>query len=199
MLICGVTGPSGSGKGYLCEMLEAPDIYIIDTDSVYHKLTAESGECTRAIENRFGSSVINTDGSLNRAKLAEIVFNERGMLGVLNDITHPIIAKKCNEIIAMKQKEGYKAVIIDAPLLFESGLNSICDFVIAVIADEEVRIKRIMERDSITREKAELRITNQHKNEFYTEQADIIVTNNSNEIETQAIKIRKIINENGGN
>lgn len=195
MMVCGVTGPSGAGKGFFCSLLDAPDIYIIDIDKVYHEMTDYPSECLLAIKERFGPVVINNDGSLNRQVLGSIVFNDKSKLDVLNAITHPLIVKKCHEIIDEKKNQGYFAVVVDAPLLFESELNRECDLVIAVISDKEERIRRISKRDNISRKKAEERISSQHSNDFYSERADITVINNGDEIFLQAKRISKIIRD----
>lgn len=195
MKIIGITGPSGAGKGYFCSLLKHPGIFVIDTDAVYRSITSGYGECMRRIEERFGGKVVNADGSLNRKELADIVFNDRGKLALLNDITHPLISKECREIINKKREEGYAAVLLDAPLLFEAGLEKICDTVICVIADKEIRKKRIILRDKISERDAEIRIENQHSNDYYSSRADITVTNNEGEIETQAKKILEILTE----
>ena len=195
MKIIGITGPSGAGKGYFCSLLKHPGICVIDTDAVYRSITSGYGECMRRIEERFGGKVVNADGSLNIKELADIVFNDRGKLALLNDITHPLISKECREIINKKREEGYAAVLLDAPLLFEAGLEKICDTVICVIADKEIRKKRIILRDKISERDAEIRIENQHSNDYYSSRADITVTNNEGEIETQAKKILEILTE----
>lgn len=197
MLVCGVTGPSGAGKGYFCSLLASPEIYIIDTDAIYREMTAGPSDCMRAIEARFGSCVVKEDGSLDRKALASIVFNDRGKLTVLNSITHPFISERCRDIIEEKRAGGLTAVLVDAPLLFEAGLDGDCDLVIAVVGDEEERIRRITERDGITREVALERLSNQHSNGYYSSRADITVVNNGDAIYDQAKKISEIIKESG--
>lgn len=180
MIVIGLTGPSGAGKGMTARIFEYYNIQSADADAVYDEIISPPSECLDEIKREFGDEVINSDSSLNRAELGRIVFSDKseGKLEKLNSITHKYIIARYNEIIEENRKNDVKCMIIDAPLLFEAGLDSKCDFVISVIADKEIRIKRITERDSISREKALLRINAQKSDEFYTSKSDFVIFNN---------------------
>lgn len=197
MKIIGLTGPSGSGKGELCAILEKFGIFSIDTDRVYHQLLAPPSACLDELSAHFGSQILNSDGSLDRAALAKKVFapGAGSELEVLNRITHKYVLGKAREIISEFSQQGCSAVIVDAPALYESGFDKECDFCVAVIADKETRVERIMARDGISRDAAEKRINAQKPDSFYTEHARIVIYNNSNtsELQKQALEILRVL------
>lgn len=179
MKVIGLCGGSGSGKGFIGKMFLSLDIPTIDTDKVYHELISKKSDCTLALIDEFGTDILNPDGSVSRPALRSLVFSHgtRERLNRLNEITHKFILNKTEELIKEYERLGKKAVIIDAPLLFESGFNQKCDIIILVTAEREVRIKRIMERDLITREAAERRIDSQLSDELLKERVDIVIDN----------------------
>ena len=137
---------------------------------------------------------MNVDGTLNRAALAKTVF-EKGAeekLDALNKITHKYVLGKAREMIADFEKIGCPAVIVDAPALYESGFDKECDFSVAVLADKEIRIGRIMERDGLSHQAAAARINAQKPDDFYKERAKVVIYNNSDKSDLQ-IKAREII------
>lgn len=125
----------------------------------------------------FGANILDEYGELDRYELSEIIYNDDKKRNELNNITLPYIVKKIkDEIESQKDKE---VIIIDAPLLFESGLNEICNITIGVISEKELQIKRIIDRDYITENQARKRIESQNSNEFYREHCDEIIENNN--------------------
>ena len=195
MKIIGLTGPTGAGKSFSYSVFERYNIYCIDTDSVYHDLLIPPSRCVDELVKNFGDSILNGDGTLNRKDLAKIVFSDAShqKVELLEKITHKYIIDKTHEIIDKCYQNGNTAVVIDAPVLFESELAFECDFSIAVICDKETRLKRIMERDSLTREQALMRINAQQPDEYFTSRANYTVVNDSpdNTSEEQIIEILK--------
>ncbi len=180
MKIIGLCGGSGSGKGTVAELLSLYGIVSIDTDAVYHEITSHTSPCLDEIMEAFGKSVINPDGSLNRKALAKIVFSgEDSMIkrSLLNKISHKHVWDKTKEIISDLKMSGAEFVIIDAPLLFESGFNKECDIVIAVTADIDIRIQRIIKRDSIDKNAATLRIKSQLPDNYLIDNSDFHIEN----------------------
>ena len=179
MKIIGLCGGSGSGKGAVSSLFGNYGIPAIDTDAVYHDITSHPSDCLDALASEFGPSVVN-GGRLDRATLREIVFNSPDSaekLNRLNAITHKYIIDETEKIISAYEKNGFRGVIIDAPLLFESGLDKRCDTVIAVLANREVRIARIMLRDGITLDAARARIDAQLSDAELVNRANIIIRN----------------------
>ena len=175
MLVIGLCGGSGSGKSTVARLLESHNILHIDTDSVYRKLISTASECTAELANEFGDVIINSDGSVNRTVLAEIVFNDKTKHSVLNRIAHRHVLNVVREIISVSM--GYIAVCVDAPLLFESGFDSECDILVAVVAPLHDRIDRITRRDKISDEAARKRISSQIQDDELIKRVDFVINN----------------------
>ena len=181
MKVIGLCGGSGSGKGSSCEVFRELGIPSIDTDAVYREITASPGDCIAALADEFGSEIITENGSLNRKRLAEIVFSGDDSalrLARLNRIAHKFILDETRRRLAYYEQAGTPAAIVDAPVLFESGFDDECDILICIIADRDVRIARIMARDGITREEAEKRILSQLSDEELISRCDYVISNN---------------------
>lgn len=193
VIMVGLCGRSGAGKGYVSRIFAEHGIPSIDTDAVYKELTAPSAtlsQCMEELVNRFGRDVACSDNSLNRAVLRNIVFNGDGQaLLDLNNITHKFILGESVKKAKKMYDDGFPIVIIDAPLLFESGFNKECDFIICVTAPEELSVKRIMKRDSISKECAEARLKTQISNSELTEKSDFVIENDDSD------KVRKDVEE----
>lgn len=177
MKIIGITGLTGAGKGTVAQHFVAHGCYHIDADLVARQVINNSEAVKNKLKIRFGDDVINADGSVNRPLLGSRAFADEESTKALNEITHPAVTEKIKEIIAEKSKEEYKAVIIDAIALFESGEDRLCDFTVAVCAPVDIRLERIMKRDGITEEKAMERINAQKEESFFTKRADFILWN----------------------
>ncbi len=204
MKIIGLCGGSGSGKGTVCDIFSTFGIPSIDTDAVYRKITASPSECLTALEKEFGSEIITENGALNRKKLASIVFSGEGCaerLARLNEISHKYILDETRRRLDQYRETDTVAAIVDAPVLFESGFDRECDILICVIADMEVRIARIMNRDGITREAAERRINSQLSDAELVSRCDYTIRNDDDldflklEVKSVLQKYLKIIIE----
>ncbi len=177
-MVLGLTGQTGAGKSTVCHMLQNEnDVCVVDADQIARQVVTSGTDCLAEIVLHFSITVLNEDGTLNRKKLAQIVFNDRAQLKELNRITFPYILDGIREQIKAGEKAGHSIVILDAPLLFESRSNQLCDKILAVISQKEVRMQRIMERDGLTEQEAEARIGSQHNDDFYTSRADFIIRN----------------------
>lgn len=182
-LLVGLCGRSGSGKGYVSELFRKIGIPSIDTDAVYRDLTSPSDElspCMKELSERFGSAVISPDGSLNRAEMRKLVFSgDSAALDDLNKITHKHILEKTAEIAAELAESGAEIVLIDAPLLFESGFDRFCVCTICVTAPESSVIRRIMRRDGISEEEAQKRLAHQKPVSELREKSDYEIVNDA--------------------
>ena len=164
MIKIGICGSSGSGKGYVCKLFSTYGYKWIDTDRVYRDLATPKSECVKELKEYFGASILNPDGSLNRKELSKSVFegeNSKERLNQLNKITHFYIQRETERIIKESEQNGYKGVLVDAPVLFESGFYILCDVTICVTAPLNTKLQRIISRDGITYEKALARVSNQ--------------------------------------
>lgn len=182
----GLCGRSGAGKGTVSELFARFGIPSIDTDKVYREMTSAApsvdclSPCMRELVENFSAKLLRDDFSLDRAALADIVFAPGGeeSLKLLNSITHRHILSRTDELISDFVENGARAVIIDAPLLFESGYDRYCDCIVAVDAPEDVLVERIVKRDGISLDAAKRRLASQMEFRELERRADFIILNN---------------------
>ena len=190
MKIIGLTGQSGAGKGAVAALFAEHGIPAVDADAVYHELLIPPSPCLDELTAEFTDAILNADGTLNRPALAALVFepSEEGHKRHqrLNEITHRYVSERTFFLLAEYEKQGHAAAIIDAPLLIEAGLHTRCDCVIAVLADREIRIDRLMRRDNLSREQICQRLDAQPDVSFYIEHADALIYNEGTEQELRA-------------
>ncbi len=185
MKIIGITGGSGAGKGEVSHCFLSAGIRSLDTDKVSRAVCEPGKPCLAELSDCFGTDILRADGSLDRHYLASLVFGEPDetkraeKLAALNRITHAHILAEVEKWLAEREKEGDAFAVIDAPQLFESGFDKKCDYTIGVVADEDVRLRRIVARDGITKEAAQERLRAQKPNEFFEKNCGFIVVNNS--------------------
>ncbi len=180
-MLVGLCGRSGSGKGYVAERFAALGIPSIDTDAVYRSLTAPSDKlspCMTELVARFGLSVAAGDNSLDRAVMRSIVFDgDAQSLADLNKITHKHILGETERIAAELFRAGNRIILIDAPVLYESGFDKKCARVIAVTAPEATVVRRIMRRDGIDADAARARLKTQISAADLASRADFVIEN----------------------
>lgn len=174
-IVIGLTGPTGSGKSSASGIAENFGFQVIDCDKTARKATQKGTKGLKALVSVFGKEILLPDGSLNRKALAAKAFKDKQSTDLLNKTVLPYIAD-----IVIKQAEG-RDTLLDAPTLFESGINKICNKTIAVLADKDIRLKRIIARDNLTLKEAETRINAGKDEEFYRERADYVLHNNGDE------------------
>lgn len=186
--VVGLTGPTGSGKSSASAVAAKMGINVVDCDKLARVAVEKGTPGLAKLVDVFGSDILNDDGTLNRKKLASIAFSDSESTDLLNKTILPFIV----ELVTKEAKE--EKVILDAPTLFESGINKICKKNIAVLADKEIRLERIIKRDKLTISEAELRINAGKDDSFYKQNADYVIYNNDDE---QLFKenFNKILNE----
>jgi dephospho-CoA kinase len=178
-LVIGITGQSGAGKSVVSDMLRARGFPVIDADAIARKVTRKGEACLVDLALEFGIGILDSNGSLNRRALGRLVFGQPEKLGRLNAITHPYIIGEIERETQRFLKKGERAVFVDAPTLFESGADKLCDKIVAVVAPKSVRIARIKERDSLSDEEARARAASQQKREYYAAKSNILIENKS--------------------
>ena len=190
MRIIGLTGGSGTGKGTFAALLRDKGAGWVDADAVYRTLCAENREMLAALDAAFGG-VLDENGALDRPKLARIVFADPAKLRQLNEITLPYI--RAASLDEMRAQGDCPFVLYDAPTLFEAGADDLCERIIGVLADTEVRVQRIMARDGLDEAAARARIGAQPDADFYRARCDYIVENNDDlaDLQRQADAILK--------
>ena len=187
-MILGLTGGIASGKTTVSKKIKELGGYIIDADKI-SKEVSNSQEVLKKVEENFGVEVIE-NGSLNRKKLREIIFNNREKRKMLNNIMHPIIVKKMKEEIEEHKEE--KLIVLDIPLLYETKLEYLCDKVLVVWVDEKTQIERIKKRDNSSTELAKRILSSQMPLLEKLKKADYNIENNET-IEKLEKKVEKFI------
>ena len=188
--VIGLTGGIGSGKttiaNYFNEM--GVPVYIADDGA---KNVMKSDDIIDEIKTSFGEALFQNN-ILNRAKLAEIVFNDKDKLAELNAIVHPAVKKDFE--VWLLQHKSYQYVIYEAAILFESGRYKECDLIITVTAPEEVRIERVLKRDNTTREHVLSRMKMQWNDENRISRSNFVINNdNLKNAKEEVVKILKIL------
>lgn len=184
--VVGLTGPTGAGKSSVTAVAENLGFKIVDCDKLSRVAVEKGSEGLLAVVDAFGEDVLNKDKSLNRAVLAQKAFSTPENTELLNKTLLPYI------MTLVKAELDCDLVLLDAPTLFESGADSLCNEVIAVISDEKTRLDRIMARDNIDEEAALLRIKAGKPDEFYIEKTNNIVYNDC-ELSVLNLKIQKLL------
>ena len=177
MYIIGLTGGIASGKSTVSGMLRSLGAKVIDADQIARQVVQPGCAALEEIAAVFGSSVLSDDGGLNREALGKIVFNNSEARQKLNDITHSRICEEVWKAIVQLEREGYNMVVLDVPLLFESGWDAQVNEVWVVAVPLDVQIGRLMKRNRFTREEALARIASQMDLKSKVERADVIIDN----------------------
>ena len=176
MLKVGLTGSIAVGKSFVLGVLRELGARTIDADAVAREVVEPGTPGLEAVVSEFGSEVLKTDGSLNRAALGAIVFADQAKRQTLNSILHPFIIARQDEVMRLWQEETPNAVaVVDAALMIESGGYKRFDKLIVVHCQPQVQIERLMKRDNIAREEAERRINAQMPQEEKKKYADYLI------------------------
>ena len=180
MKIIGITGQSGSGKGYLSKEFEKLGYTHADADKIYHGLLDSSKELRNELIGTFGKD-IEVCGKIDRKALGKKVFGKKNArkLVKLNKIAHKYVCREYVKLIISLKEQNAKGLIIDAPLLIEARLDKLCDINIFVNCEDSIKIERIMNRDSISRDAALLRLSSQKPLSFYQNNCNCSFINNT--------------------
>ncbi len=174
--IIGLTGQTGAGKSTVLSCFEKNGVCVFNADLAVKKIYESGSACLKAVAAEFGADIINPDQSLNRKLLAQRAFSSPESTQKLNSLVHPFVTAL---LLRMIKEVRPKVLIVDAPQLFESDLDAVCDVVISVVADEKTRLQRITERDGIDEKQARLRLSAQLDESFFREHSDYIIENNT--------------------
>ena len=190
MKIVGITGLIASGKSTLSSYIKNKGDKSVDADAISRDITKKDRIGYAKVIEEFGRDILSSNGEIDRAKLSNIVFNDKNALKKLNDTLHPLIFQEIDRQLDSYKDE--KILFLDAPLLFEAKLDKKCDEIILVVCDEEVQISRIQKRDNKDYDSAKKIIDSQIAKEFKIEKSDYIIDNNC-EIERFYFKVDLIM------
>jgi len=178
MKVVGLTGGIGSGKSTVTEYLISKGFPVLDADKIAREIVLPGSEMLIRLTAVFGKEILTDDGSLNRKKLGEIVFSDAEKKKTLDGLMHTRILELIHErILEIRETGKHTTIFIDAPLLFETGLDESADEIWVIDADDEIRIRRIMERDGLKREEILKRIRSQMSREERIMRADVVLDN----------------------
>jgi dephospho-CoA kinase len=208
MVVIGLTGGTATGKSTVAAIWASMGARIIDADEAARELVKPGSDLLKKIADTFGQAVINDDGSLNRRELGRICFSEKQQLLKLNAIMHPRLRAQVEAMVEELKRalerhsdpSGPTAVVIDAAVLFESGLRDLADVVVAVVADPEIQVRRLVQRMGLSEGEARARVGAQRSNEEFARLSDFVIDTtgglDSYEAEARAL-YRRILAEHG--
>lgn len=179
MKIIGITGGIAAGKSAVTRILQKRFSYIvIDADCLARQAVEPGSPGLKKIVATFGESCLNAHGELNRSLLGKLIAEDEALRLKLNAIVHPEVKRLYDAEVRFYENQGMPLIFYDCPLLFEADLQADVDETMLVVADEAVRVQRIMERDGVSCELAEKKIAMQLSDEEKIRRADIIIENN---------------------
>lgn len=194
MVVIGLTGGIASGKSTISNMLMDMKIPVIDADVIARDVVKPETDTLKRLVQKFGEDILNIDGTLNRKKLSNVVFNDRESLKQLNLIIHPAIKNAITNKLYKYRKSKEKYCIVDAALLIEANFIDIVDCVILVYVNRKTQVERLMNRDKISMEEAERKIDSQMGLDEKMKYADYLVDNN-HDMENTRLQLKSIIKE----
>ncbi len=186
MLRVGLTGSIAVGKSFVAEVLAQLGCRVLDADATAREVVEPGAEGLRLVAEAFGPEVLRPDGSLDRARLGEIVFADEEKRRLLNSILHPLIIAAQDEWLREREREGPRGVaVIDAALMIETGSFRRFDKLVVVHCDPGVQLERLMRRNGLSREEAERRVAAQMPQEEKMRHADFLIDTSGTREETR--------------
>ncbi len=185
MKVIGLTGGIASGKSTVSKMLIEFSVPIIDTDKLAKNALKKGMPAYQQVVDVFTKDILLPSEEINRKKLGRIVFNNEGRRKQLNDIIHPIVWSETEILIKQHKSKNVKAIVVDVPLLFETGFDKLCDKTICVYTTSAKQLERLMERDFIDETYAKMKINAQMSLEEKCNRSDFVIDNSKSILETK--------------
>ena len=190
MVIAGLTGGIASGKSTVSAFLKDAGAIIVDADKIAREVVQKGLPAWLEIVNTFGQSILLPDGEINRILLGDIIFNDPAQKQVLNQIVHPwVFAETATRLTEIEKKKLNAVVILDVPLLIESGMDTGLSDIIVVYIPEQVQFQRLMTRDALAQKQALARIRSQLSIEEKKKRATIVIDNSNSLENTRSISL----------
>lgn len=190
MIKLAITGNIASGKSLIESLLHKEGIIVIDTDRIVHELLSQDKEIIERVNNLFEIDVKDNEGKIDRKKVGNVVFNDKNKLEQLEKILHPEVKKVVEKFF--KENQDKKIVAVSVPQLYETGWEVYFDYVLLVIADDKIRLTRLIKRDNFTEEAAKNRLSAQISQAEKAKKADFLI-NNSGDIENTVLQLKNVL------
>lgn len=194
--ILGLTGGIATGKSTVGRFFESQGIPVVDADKGARQVMEPGQAAYHAVVKTFGQEILTEDGTIDRTRLGAIVFNDPAKLSKLNETVHSHVLNWIKEEKDKLIKAGHPMVVLDIPLLYEIGFENEVDAVMVIYVDPETQLKRLMKRDNLSENEAQIRIAAQASIDSKAEKADIIIDNRGGIDETEN-QLRTWIDNNG--
>lgn len=190
----GLTGGIGAGKSTVADLFSQKGAVVIRSDELARQVIEPQTPGFRQVIDCFGKDIVNSEGYIDRAKLAQIVFQDDAALKNLENIVHPLVRSKTNEII--NQHTSETIIVNEIPLLLEKKMESLFDFLVIVISSEKNRLERLAQR-GLTTEQAVARMSKQVSDDQRRAAADFLIVNDGNldQLEADVEKIWQTLQE----
>lgn len=189
MLRVAIAGNIASGKSCVESILASKGYSVYDTDSIAHDILATSYKVRESFKN---FDILNFKGEISREKLGKVVFSNSEMKKKLEDIIHPEVRNELNKIFDLSKAD--EIVFVSVPLLFEAHFEDMFDKSILVMTDDKIRLERLMKRNNLSEEDAQLRINSQMPQEEKVKKVDFVIKNNSS-LENLKLEIDNLLNQ----
>lgn len=195
-IVIGLTGGIATGKSTVSYMFKQLGIPVVDTDKIAFNILLKGSETYFTIIHHFGQDILFLNGEINRKKLAQIMYYDIEKRKLLNSIVHPKVLEVALEEIKRYKEEKYELIVVDVPLLFETGFNAYVDKTLVVYTNYEDQIERLIHRDLIHKEYAIQKIASQMPLAEKVKHADYVIDNSFSILDTKK-EFNKIIKELG--
>ncbi len=190
MIKLAITGNIASGKSLIESFFQEEGIISIDTDTIVHSILSKDKVIIEKISNLFDIKVKDSKGRIDRKKVGKIVFNDKNKLSELEKILHPEVYKAMEEFFEKNKNE--KIVAVSVPQLYETGWEKFFDYILLVIADDDIRLQRLIQRNNLSEKDARKRLLMQITQEEKIKKADFVI-DNSKDVDNTKIQFKKIL------
>jgi dephospho-CoA kinase len=190
----GLTGGIGAGKSTVADLFSKRGAVVIRSDELARQVIEPQTPGFKQVTSRFGNEIINDEGNIDRAKLAQVVFNDDGALKDLENIIHPLVRERTNQL--MSEQTSETIIVNEIPLLLEKKMESLFDFLVIVISSEKNRLERLFQK-GVSEEQAKARMAKQVNDQDRKAAADFLIVNDGNldQLEADVQKIWQTLQE----
>jgi len=173
----GLTGGIGAGKSTVADLFSKRGAVVIRSDELARQVIEPQTPGFKQVTSRFGNEIVNDEGNIDRAKLAQVVFNDDGALKDLENIIHPLVRERTNQL--MSEQTSETIIVNEIPLLLEKKMESLFDFLVIVISSEKNRLERLFQK-GVSEEQAKARMAKQVNDQDRKAAADFLIVNDGN-------------------